>query len=169
MDMSQYTGYHTYLDTSLFAMTTYERLDGGWDVFVVEPVGAVPELEAVRVDENYIFVGHVPLTVPALEEIQQIAERLRLGEGQEFTVIPSETQQIAYDIEERLWEDYHLVVFYGEMGERRIIQRILEHLRHRGAHGMQVGSDGHNYWQLRIRKKDVPIASEFITSNVLPD
>jgi hypothetical protein len=144
MDMSQYTEWHTHPLSSLFEMVAYERLDGSWDVFVYAPVASVPELEATRVDEVHSLAGYVPADALSPEEIQRIAD----------------------DIEERFGENYRLVLFYEEMAERRIIQRILEHLKRRGAHGMHVGSDGHNKWQLHIRKKDLPIASEVIASNV---
>jgi len=67
---------------------------------------------------------------------------------------------------ERLTADSRLVRYYQETGERRVIQRMLEHMTRRGCGGMSVQLVGENAWELSIWMKDVETAQEFISSNI---
>jgi len=67
---------------------------------------------------------------------------------------------------ERLTADSRPVRYYQETGERRVIQRMLEHMTRRGCGGMSVQLVGENAWELSIWMKDVETAQEFISSNI---
>jgi len=96
-------------------MSAHELKGGEWDVIVDEPMGSVPELEALRVDgDKTILIGH------ANSE--------------------AEARDIFDDIEKQLWGEYRLVPFYQEPGRERQIQRIVSHLKQCGAQGWKVGS-----------------------------
>jgi hypothetical protein len=136
MNNDEYTGLHTHPASP----TVVERRDGEWDVFVAEPAGSCPELEGGRIDPHHIFVRR-------LQDIRQL-------------------EDVAEEIETTLGEGYQRVLFYRESGSRRIIQKIVDHLKARGAHAMWVRSTADNEWELLIRRKDFPIAGEIILSNV---
>jgi|SRR5579871_1364887 len=141
MDEHEYTGSHIHpIDPTVVEIVAYQRKDKDWDVFVCEPEGSCPELESNRSDAQHIFI----------QKIKDISELAR----------------IAGEIEERLGTAYQRTDFYREIGTRRIIQAAISHLQRRGAFGMQVRAAAENEWILSIRKKDVPIASEVVSTNL---
>lgn len=64
-----------------------------------------------------------------------------------------------------LLDEYRRIDFYRETGGRRIIQRIVTHLRKHNCSGMLVHSEAKDTWLLSIRKKDIPLASEIAEPN----
>jgi len=56
--------------------------------------------------------------------------------------------------------------FYREIGGRRIIQRIITHLKQHNCSGMSVRSVAKDTWLLSINKKDVSLASEIAEQNI---
>lgn len=139
MDWDQYTDNHAHpADLTVVEFVAYERLDGDWDVYVVEPKGSCPELDGSRVDENHIFI-----------------RRAR----------SEELDQVVAEVEKKLGDGYQRVPFYRETGSRKTIQQIRDHLREQGAYGISIHKDARKEWVIIIRKKDFPLASEIITSN----
>ena len=106
MDWNKYTDYHVHpQDNHLVEIVAYERLDGAWDVYVFEPTGTCPELEADRVDNNHIFVG-------------KMESRFDIN-------------RIADTVDRQLGDEYQCEVYYREAGSRRIIGKITAHLMKR--------------------------------------
>ena len=58
------------------------------------------------------------------------------------------------------------VKFYQEVGGRRIIQKIVNHLQTNNCNGMVVQLIAKDTWLLSIKLRDIPIASEIATRNV---
>lgn len=122
-------------------VVAHERKAGGWDVYVFEPVGSCPELEARRVDAQHIFIE----TIGSSDELDRVAEDLR----------------------NRLGPRYEHAVYFRESGGRRTIGKICDHLQRRGARHMHVNTvPNSSDWELRIRKKDFELAREVEKSNV---
>jgi hypothetical protein len=69
------------------------------------------------------------------------------------------------DIDDLISES-QLIKFYREVGERRIIQKIIQHLNSHNCKGMGVQSEGKDVWVLSIQKKDVKIACEIAQQNI---
>lgn len=67
---------------------------------------------------------------------------------------------------EALVEASQKVEFYREIGERRVIQKIVSHLQQKKCNGMWVHSVAKDTWILSIQKKDIAIASEIAKQNV---
>lgn len=65
-------------------------------------------------------------------------------------------------------EECQKIEFYREISGRRIIQRILTHLKQHNCNGMSVHSEAKDTWVLSIKKKDIPLASEVAEQNVNP-
>ncbi len=59
-----------------------------------------------------------------------------------------------------------IVKFYLEVGDRRIIQKVIEHLKKNNCDGMRVSLIAKDTWLLSIRKKDIQIAYEIASQNV---
>ena len=57
------------------------------------------------------------------------------------------------------------VKFYKEVGERRIIQKIVTHMKQHNCDGMWVQPVEKGSWLLSIQKKDIQIASEIAEQN----
>jgi len=143
MDWNKYTDYHVHpQDNHLVEIVAYERLDGAWDVYVFEPTGTCPELEADRVDNNHIFVG-------------KMESRFDIN-------------RIADTVDRQLGDEYQCEVYYREAGSRRIIGKITAHLMKQGAQHVWVRSTGTGDWELVIRRKDFKLADEVARSNVKP-
>ena len=141
MNEHEYRGSHVHaIDPTVVEIVAYQRKDRDWDVFVCEPEGSCPELESNRIDVQHIFI----------QKIKDVGELVR----------------IAGEIEECLGTAYQRTDFYREIGTRRIIQAAISHLQRRGAFGMQVRAAGENEWILSIRKKDIPLASEVVATNL---
>ncbi len=62
--------------------------------------------------------------------------------------------------------DDEIVKYYLEVGERRIIQKVIEHLKKNNCDGMTVNLIAKDTWLLSIRKKDYHIAYEIASQNV---
>jgi hypothetical protein len=65
-----------------------------------------------------------------------------------------------------LLSETQLVKFYQEVGGRRVIQKIITHLKNHNCNGMAVQSTGEDIWKLSIRKKDIKIANEIADSKI---
>ncbi|MCU0333353.1 MAG: hypothetical protein MUE91_11985 [Ignavibacteriaceae bacterium] len=65
-----------------------------------------------------------------------------------------------------LMSENQMIKFYQEVGARRVIQKIFDHLRKHKCTGMSVQSIAKDVWLLSILKKDIHIASEIAKSNV---
>ena len=119
----------------------YLRKHGGWDVYLCEAKGSLPpEFELARVDPFHIFLR----TAHSHDEIDQILE----------------------EVEVRLWPLYCCDLYYRESGGRRVIGKITGHLNRHGAQHMLVSSARNGDYELRIRRKDFPLAAEIAASNV---
>lgn len=141
LDISQYTGNHQHpMDPTVVEFVAYERIDGQWDVFALAPPGDCLELAAPRYDDHHIFIEQIQ----SLEIFNSVvaAVELRLGSG------------------------YQRSPYYCEKATRKVIQKILEHLKQRGANGMWVRATSDDEWTLYIRNKDFQLADEIVHSNV---
>src|SRR5919197_3903586 len=105
---SEYTGAWTEW-TGYVVWDAQERRDGGWDVFVFEPPGACPEMEArgTRVDDGRIFIARVQS--------------------------PEEFRDLVRELESGLGNGYECALYYREVDGRRFIGRIHGHLSRRRA------------------------------------
>jgi hypothetical protein len=65
-----------------------------------------------------------------------------------------------------LISDNQRVHFYQEVGSRRVIQKIFDHLQKHKCYWMMVQSIANDVWLLSILKKDTQIASEISKSNM---
>jgi len=141
MDWKKYTENHCHPSGPHHVeIVAYEHRDSGYDVFVFEPKGTVPELEKDRVDDEHIFVARVE-------------DR-------------DELERVAQEIDDRVGEAYEPRVYYRELGSRKVIGRIQSHLQKRGAQNIGVRLDDDGHWELIIRLKDFPLAGEVAESNV---
>jgi hypothetical protein len=128
MDESKYLDTHIHpMDPTPVEMVAYECRDGGWDVFVVEPVGSCPELEDLRVDERHLFIKHVNVRLEVEGSFSDILNRLGIG--------------------------YQREVFFREADGRRTIERLVEILHRNGVYGMGVQSTN-GKWELVLRRKN---------------
>jgi hypothetical protein len=126
--------------STVVEIVAYQRNDRSWDVFIYEPKGSIPEMESLRTDEGHIFYKNIPSS----QELDKVAD----------------------EIEQRLGEGYCLVPYYRERGTRRTLDRIFDHLRRHGAHGMWLHGDGPDEWVIRIRRKDIVLAEQVVRSNI---
>ena len=141
MREEEYTELHIHpSDAAKVEVVAYQRKDGGWDVYIFEPNGSVPELEHLRTDENHIFIR-------------------RIGGPEEFDAV-------AKSIDQQLGDGYISKAFYREKGTRRTIDKIYDSLSKGGARGMSVQSCGPNEWELSIRRKDWEHATKIALSNI---
>jgi len=141
MDETRYTGRHIHPSgRAVVEVVGYERIDGGWDVFVFESRGSCPELEASRIDDKHMFIE----TIGSADELDDVVRH----------------------IVQRLGEPYAIVPYFREVGSRRIIGKITSHLQKSNATRFHVQSIGEDKWQLSIRKKDFQTAREVIAPNV---
>ena len=141
MKEEDYTDLHRHpSDPTIVEIVAYERRNQSWDVFIFEPIGSIPEMESQRTDEWHIFVKNIKT--------------------------PDELDNVAKEIERQLGVGYSSVPFYREAGTRRVIDRIFDHLRKQGAHGMAVRAQGPGEWELLIRLRDVPVAEQITLSNI---
>jgi len=65
-----------------------------------------------------------------------------------------------------LMSESQRVNFYQEVGERQVIQKIIDHLKKHKCTGMSIQAIAEDVWVLSIQKKDIPIASEVAKLNV---
>jgi|JI10StandDraft_1071094.scaffolds.fasta_scaffold229698_2 hypothetical protein len=143
IDWQMYTDNHTHPSRpGRVEVVAYERMVGGWDVYVFEPIGACPELEGGRADDQHIFIE----TINDSDELDRVNEDIctRLGPGYEFAV------------------------YFRESDGRRAIGKIVDHLKQRGATGMHVRAvPDTSDWELCIRRKDFELAGEVAKSNIV--
>jgi hypothetical protein len=141
MDWSQYTDRHIHpANPGVVEIVAYERQDGAWDVYVFEPAGSCPEIEADRTDQDHIFVA-------------------RVGS-------PDDIDPVARAVDERLGDSYRCAVYYRETGGRKIIGRIQRHLQEHGGQHIVVRAAGAGDWELIIRRRDFDTAREGTNPNV---
>jgi len=142
MNEDDYTDTHQHpLDPTVVEFVAYKRRDGnGWDVYVFEPPGSCPELEATRTDEHHLF-------------IRRIADI-------------DELDDVVAQVEQRLGDGYQLTPYYRETGTRRTIDRIYDHLKRHGAHHLWVRGLPNDGWEMWLRKKDAPLAQGIAPANV---
>ena len=141
LDFDEGPHHHPELPSVAVEAVAYARKHGGWDLYLFEPKGSLPpEFEASRVDQFHIFLR----TAHSHDEISQILE----------------------EVEVRLWPDYCRDLYYRESGGRRVINKITGHLDRHGAQHMWVSSVGNGDYELRIRRKDFPLAAEIVASNI---
>lgn len=142
IDWQSYTDVHAHpRNPALVEVVAYERKAGGWDVYVFESIGACPELEAGRMDDQHIFIE----TIGTSGELDRVNE----------------------DICTRLGRGYEIAVYFREHGGRRVIGKLVDHLRRGGAQKMHVNAvPNSGDWELRIRRKDFELAAEITQSNV---
>lgn len=128
-----YTGNHSHpLCEHLVELVAYERHDGSYDVFVFEPVGVCPELEAGRVDKQHIFI----------ERISSL----------------SDFEDVVLRINRQLGPSYEHVVFYQESGSRHQIGQLYTLFQAQGIRDMQVQPTESEGWELLLRRKDFALA-----------
>lgn len=134
LDATQHTGRHVSSPSGAcwIQLIAYERRDGGWDLFALEPPGVCPpEWEASRIDSQHIRIGELS----SLERFPEAARQInqQLGEGYEPVLAFRES----------------------EAGPRGGVNLRLHRLHHAGATGYAawLGSDGH--WELWARRKDL--------------
>lgn len=142
MDWSKYTQTHAHPPAStVVELVAYETKGKVWDVFVHEPVGSVPELDKQRVDEEHILLG----SIASPEHFAEIVEKL----------------------ERTLGPPYARTCYYRELGTKRVVGRISEHLKKHGAFGVAITktADGFELW---MRHKDIALAALAEASNVVP-
>ena len=141
MKEEEYTELHIHpSDTPKVEIVAYQRKDQGWDVYINEPNGSVPELEHFRTDENHIFIKRINA--------------------------PEEIEAVAMSIYQQLGDGYLVEAYYREKETRRTIDKIYDFLRKGGAQGMSVHSCGPNEWELSIRRKDWEHAARIVVSNI---
>ncbi|WP_309712572.1 hypothetical protein [Armatimonas sp.] len=133
MNEDDYTGSHSHpICQHLVELVAYERHDGSYDVFVFEPVGFCPELEADRVDEHHIFIERIP----SLSDFEEVVLR----------------------INRQLGPRYEHVVFYYESGSRRIIGQLYTQFQAHNIRDMRIEPTGSRDWGLLLRRKDFALA-----------
>ena len=141
MKEEEYTDIHKHpSDGSFVEIVAYERHDRSWDVFIFEPKGSIPEMESFRTDDNHIFFKNIQSS--------------------------SELDKAAEEIEKQLGNQYREVPYYRESGTRRTLDRIFDHLRKQGAHGMHIRAEGSDEWVILIRRKDLILAEQVVRSNI---
>jgi hypothetical protein len=137
IDWERYTGVHSHpLETDRVEIVGYERKAGGWDVYVYEPVGSCPELEASRVDDWHIFIETIDSS--------------------------TELERVAAEINRRLGSGYELAVYFRESGGRIYDYLRGRGAQHMWVRAIPNSSD----WELVIRRKDFELAGEVEKSNM---
>jgi hypothetical protein len=115
-------------------LVAYERVEGGFDVFVHEPAGVLPaDWEGHRVDASHVFLIRIDDT--------------------------AELEAAVLAVNRRLGPDYERVLGHREQtpGERRTVQRLMHRLHKAGATGyaLQQGHEGR--WELVVRRRDLAL------------
>jgi hypothetical protein len=136
LDRSLYTGRHVE-GVAYVALVAYERLAGGWDLFVFEPPGVCPpEWEAERVDPQHLRLGELSAPEQMAKAVASV--NAQLGAGFAPAVLLREPTP----------------------GPRTKVSRGLHQLHHAGATGYsaKLGADGR--WELWGREKDRPLLNK---------
>jgi hypothetical protein len=145
MNEDDYTDHHCHpLCEHLVEMVAYERHDGSYDVFVFEPVGACPELEAGRVDEHHIFIKRIS----SLSDFEEVVLRINC----------------------QLGPHYAHAVFCYESGSRSVIGQLYTQFQAQGIRDIQVQPTKSGGWELLLRRKDFALAKSlqetFLAKNI---
>ena len=137
---NEYTGNHTHpTGTYSLEFVAFERNDGSWDLYLEEPEGSCPEFDDKRDNDGQVFLSNTD----DIDKINEIADKIINQVGPE----------------------YEMVLYYRELSQRKTTQKIWDHMKKNGCHGMYLSNDG-IYWELYIRRKDFDIATNYTTSNV---
>lgn len=113
----------------------YLRANGTYDLYIYEPLGSVPELDAKRHDDHHIFIACVPDSDAACQAAEEIAASLG--------------------------ESYQRVELLYEQGSRKSIGRVYDELKRQGATHLFVSRVGSSSdWVLYGRRKDQVAARE---------
>jgi hypothetical protein len=140
MNPNEYTDRHTHPRGShAVELVAYERKDGFYDLFAFEPPGACPELEEQRVDNEHILVAR--------------------------SLTQDEIDTAASEVDKLLGSKYDPIIYFQEVGGRRMVGKIHSHLVANGARRVWVRSTGNNDWEIVIRRKDAELAGQVVPSN----
>lgn len=143
MNWNEYTDKHTHpLDQHAVELVAYERKDGFYDLFAFEPPGGCPELEEQRVDDEHILIAR-GLSRNAIDPAANQVDKL-------------------------LGSKYDRIIYFREVGGRRVVGRIHSHLVANGAQHVSVRSTGNNEWEIVIRRKDADLARQVVPTNTDP-
>lgn len=142
----EHTGRTVHPTTSAWLeLVAYERVEGGWDAFLFEPKGLVPDAwEEFRTDPEHVFVGRLEKS----EELDGVAEKLRKS-------LPADLEPVRAFREET-------------PGENRRCKRALHLLHKHGCTGyaMKRATDGHfEFW---ARKRDLKLIAQLSGSSPTP-